>query len=94
MVAKASEWDQFYRNLGSALAQWQHVELAVFDVFHKVSGAKNRHVASGIFFAVRGFEGKLRMTVAGATLALEGTEFLADWHRLAGRTAVVSLEVV
>ena len=87
MVAEASEWDQFCRNLGSALAQWQQVELALFDVFHKVAGAKNRHVASAIFFAVRGFEGKLRMTVAGAKLALEGTKFSAEWHRLADRIA-------
>jgi hypothetical protein len=85
MVATPDEWNQFYRNLGSALSQWQSVEHALFDVFHKVSKCPNRHVASAMFFAIMNFEGKVTMTNMGAQIALADTPFLSEWVKLFDR---------
>lgn len=84
-MATAAEYDQFYRNLGLALCQWQQVEVSLFDVFHQISGNPDRHVASAIYFAVVNFEGKIAMTDTGAKIALEGGPFIDEWVRLAGR---------
>jgi hypothetical protein len=82
-----SEYQRFYLNLGSAISQWQDVEIGLLDVFHKVSASRSRHVSSAIYFAVISFETKMDMTNAAASVALGDTQYFGGWVKLLGRVS-------
>lgn len=76
---------QFFAELGRAIAKWQQVEFGLFQVFSVVSGCADGKIASAIFYSVIGFKDKLKMTDNAARLALAKDAFEKKWRPLRKR---------
>jgi hypothetical protein len=82
MTTTLSEYQRMHLNIGSTISQWQGVELALCDVFKKVSKCRDPHIASAIFFSIISFEAKLAMTNAAALLAIKKVGLRTEWEKL------------
>jgi hypothetical protein len=72
----------FNEALGQALSVWQLVESALFEVFLRVSTAKNSQVAAAIFYAARDVSVKRSMTNAAVAFAVKESPAFEQWKGL------------
>jgi hypothetical protein len=82
MTPPLTEYQEMYLRIGSTISQWQSVELALCDVFKKVSKCRDPHIASAIFFSIISFEAKLAMTNSAALLAIKTVRLRREWGAL------------
>ncbi|HEX9771012.1 MAG TPA: hypothetical protein VGA50_17700 [Kiloniellales bacterium] len=88
-----SDWHRYvgaelYHSLGTAISQWQNVEIGVYHVFHRLTHIPSYLISSAVFFSPINFKDKLAMTHSAALFALVGTQYLDKWvtlHRAAKR---------
>ena len=77
--------DELLEALATAITQWQHVEMELYQIFERLLQCPKAEVTSGAFHAVINFSTRLGMTHAAAHIALRGTPHLATWKNLHNR---------
>jgi hypothetical protein len=70
---------KFYIAVGLAITQWQHVEMALTQLFMILLDAKTGAAASAAFAAVHSFRTKLSMVDAASYVVLRDTPLFAEW---------------
>ena len=78
---------EFYENLALAISQWQHVEIALFEVFCALTGIPDRTIASSVFYSPLNFNIKLKMTDSAAQFALMESPLLGEWNKIQDRAS-------
>ena len=76
------EQNQFYQALGQAVAQWGHVEHALFEVYCRFMQSPDWAIASGSFYGVVSFGAKLAITNGAAQRALKDISETTEWTEL------------
>jgi hypothetical protein len=82
---EAAHEREFLETVGQSVLRWQFVESGLFLLFSQLVRARDHHVASAIYHAVIGLNGKIAMIDAAADCALVGTEFFDQWRALKKR---------
>ncbi len=71
---------EFYETLARAISQWQHVEVALFELFCALTKIPDRTIASAVFFSPLNFNIKLKMVDSAAQFALMDSPLLEEWN--------------
>ncbi|MDE2005238.1 MAG: hypothetical protein KGI51_01625 [Rhodospirillales bacterium] len=76
----------FYAAVGQAIAAWQNVEAALYEVYRASTGARRPGAEAAAFFAVASARAKLTLTSAAVEFAALGEpEALKGWSALRNR---------
>jgi hypothetical protein len=87
-MPKPSQVKTFHAAMGRAIATWQDVEGAIYEVYRATTGAQRPGAEACAFYSVPAFRAKLNMTTAAVQFALlsKAADFSA-WKALAERAA-------
>jgi len=86
MVEKHTNGDliaPFYRALGLATSRWQHVEAAIFVLFHALLNTENQY-SSAVFFHIKSADSKLQLLDRLCRVHFGKTIIDNEWKRLCG----------
>jgi hypothetical protein len=72
---------EFFRWLGICISTWAFVDRRLYQIFHHAMGFDQRKSAL-VYYSIRQFSGRLRMTDRALKMFLPKEEFEAEWRPL------------
>jgi hypothetical protein len=80
--AISGERGRFYAAIGFAISQWQHVEVALANIFVSLTRSADGGAANAAFFSAISFSTKLDMVDAAARMRFFSHHLLPEWDTL------------
>lgn len=85
-LPRTAQIKTFYAQLGRAVAAWQLVEQALYEIYRTVTGARRPGAEAAAFYLVPAFRIKLNLTTAAVRFALYDNEKLLEtWANIHNR---------